>query len=205
METSSSKQAILESLRRHTVEQFDCPDLTPLKERALTYANPVRQFAQAMTQVGGQAVELAEGQTIGQLVHMLYPDAKRVACALPGLTGCDQLPGTPFDPDTLETPAELNGTDVAIVPADLAVCENACCYLVQRVKHRALYFIAEALVIVVRREDLVNNMHEAFDRLNTAPTERFACFVSGPSKTADIEQALVMGAHGARSVTAIII
>lgn len=205
METSSSKQAILESLRRHTTDVYERPDLAPLKQRALTYADPVKQFAQAMAQVGGQAVELTEGQTIGQLVQTLYPDAKRVACALPCLTGRDQLPGTPFDPDTLATPAELNGTDVAIIPAQLAVCENACCYIAQHVRHRALYFISEALVIVVRREDLVSNMHEAFDRLSTLPAEPFACFISGPSKTADIEQALVMGAHGARSVTAIII
>ena len=32
----------------------------------------------------------------------------------------------------------------------------------------------------------------------------YGCFISGPSKTADIEQALVMGAQAARGVTVII-
>ena len=204
MERSSSKQAIFESLRRNTVERFERPDLSVLKEGALAFADPVAQFAKAMEQAGGRAVQLQPGQTVGALVRSLYPDARRVACAVPGLSGVEELPGEVFDPDTLAAPAELNGTDLAIVPASLGVCENACCYIEQRARHRALYFIAEALVIIVRRADLVNNMHEAFDRLSGLPDAPFACFISGPSKTADIEQALVMGAHGAREVTAVV-
>ena len=77
-------------------------------------------------------------------------------------------------------------------------------WLQQDVEQRAVYFISEALVILLDRKNLVNNMHEAYKRIDTGEYG-YGVFVSGPSKTADIEQALVMGAHGARSVTVILL
>lgn len=200
----TSRDTILASIRRHTTERFPLPDLAPLEQKALRFDDPVGRFAAVMQQVGGRAVLLDDGDTPGQCLARLYPSAKRVALAVSGLAGRESLPGQVFDPDALAEPAELNGTDLAIVPAQLGVCENGCCWIPQQVRHRALYFIAEALAIVLRRADLVHNMHEAYARLADNPELAFGCFISGPSKTADIEQALVMGAHGAREVTVLL-
>jgi L-lactate dehydrogenase complex protein LldG len=57
--------------------------------------------------------------------------------------------------------------------------------------------------VVVRAETLVHNLHEAYARIQLGPG--FAMFLSGPSKTADIEQALVIGAHGPRSCTVLLL
>lgn len=201
----SSRDDILNAIRRNTRQKFERPSLERLLNEAITYADPVAAFSKTLEQVGGRAVELPQGETPGQLIARLYPDAKRVACAVTDLPGREQLPGTVFDPDTIDNPAELNGTDLAIISARLGVCENAACYIEQHVRHRALYFISEALVIILPKNALVGNMHEAFARLSQLPETPFACFISGPSKTADIEQALVMGAHGAREATVILV
>ena len=54
-------------------------------------------------------------------------------------------------------------------------------------------------------QKIVNNMHEAYARIEMDPKYNFGTFISGPSKTADIEQALVMGAQAARGVTVILL
>ena len=49
--------------------------------------------------------------------------------------------------------------------------------------------------MVVDERDLVANMHEAYDLINVNE-DGYGAFIAGPSKTADIEQSLVIGAHG---------
>lgn len=202
---STSKNEILDSIRRHTVTRYPRPDLSALEQGALKFDDPVAHFSEVLAQVGGRAVELPAGKTVGALVAELYPEARRVANTLPALSGAADLPGEVFNPDELDEPAALNGTDVAVIAAELGVCENACCWVEERVRHRAVYFIAEALVIVLPKAALVNNMHEAYRQIPDLPDLPYACFISGPSKTADIEQALVMGAHGAREVTVVLV
>lgn len=201
----SSKTTILSSIRRHTTEKFDYPNLKPLEHEALTYTDPIAAFSDHLEQAGGRAIVLKEDETVGAIVARLYPKAQRVANTVATLSGTELLPGKVFNPDEAVEPAQLNGTDVAIIESQLGVAENACCWIEQQVRYRAIYFIAETLVIVLRKADVVNNMHEAYSRIDNKSNVPFACFISGPSKTADIEQALVFGAHGAKEVTVILI
>lgn len=201
----SSKTDILSSIRQHTQVQYACPDLKAPEAKALTFADPVAQFAKVLEQGGGRAVVLPEGKSVAALVAELYPNIKTLANTLQGLPEADKLPGRVFNPDMVNEPAELNGTDLAIISSSLGVAENACCWIEEYVRHRAIFFIAEALIIVLKRTDIVSNMHEAYLQLPNRPEVPFACFISGPSKTADIEQALVFGAHGAKEVTVVIV
>jgi L-lactate dehydrogenase complex protein LldG len=66
--------------------------------------------------------------------------------------------------------------------------------------NRLLPFICQHLVIVLEKKKLVATMHHAYQEINVFE-EGFGVFIAGPSKTADIEQSLVIGAHGARSMT----
>ncbi len=89
--------------------------------------------------------------------------------------------------------------DLAIVKGEFAVAENGAVWIKNKDnRHRSLYFIAQNIVIVVNKDSIVNNMHEAYE-LISFEEGNYGVFVSGPSKTADIEQSLVIGAHGPKS------
>lgn len=194
----SSREDILQSIRRATHVKYEKPDLKPLEEIALNYPSKVEQFYLIMKQVGGEAVFLEKGDDVNDFIKKAYPEAKRIASNLKGITCAT------FNPDDVDDPAELNGTDLAVIDGKIGVAENGAVWIEQDVKQRAIYFISEKLVILLDRNKIVNNMHEAYKLIDTGEYG-FGTFISGPSKTADIEQALVMGAHGARDVLVILV
>ena len=69
---------------------------------------------------------------------------------------------------------------------------------------KAVCFISENLVILLKKSEIVNNMHEAYKRIEFNDYG-YGTFISGPSKTADIAQVLVMGAQAARSATVVLV
>lgn len=203
----SSREDILQSIRRNTRMRYEKPDLSDLEHEALTYEDKVAQFCNIMKIVGGQAVVLQKGEDVNEAIKKAYPDARRIASVVREVKtedGIQSVTCGTFHPDDVEKSGDLDGTDLAIVDGRIGVCENGAVWLQQDVEQRAVYFISEALVILLDRKNLVNNMHEAYKRIDTGEYG-YGVFISGPSKTADIEQALVMGAHGARSVTVILL
>ena len=108
-----------------------------------------------------------------------------------------------LDPDAVEDARELVDVDLGVVKGAFGVAENGAVWIAQDIRHKALYFGATALVIVIPKDAIVDTMHEAVVRPEVDDFG-YGCFMSGPSKTADIEQALVFGAHGPMSVTVLI-
>jgi L-lactate dehydrogenase complex protein LldG len=94
---------------------------------------------------------------------------------------------------------------VLVCEGKWGVAENGAIWLPESaLGHRAAPFITQHLVVVLDVQQIVWNMHEAYSRVQV-DAEGFGVFVAGPSKTADIEQALVIGAHGPRSLTVFLI
>lgn len=193
----STKEDILSRYRRNmNVEgQYDMPDLDAL--RGVEYADPVAQFISMSKAVGGDVVVLEHGADVNEAIRKAYPEAKVFAGNVPGITIAQR------NPDTVSSAQELNGTDVGIVQGEIGVAENGCVWVPQTMKERAVCFISEYLVILLSRKNIVSNMHQAYGRVRMTDYG-YGCFISGPSKTADIAQALVMGAQAARGVTVIL-
>ena len=192
----SNKEDILNKIRRNIHQTFDMPTLDNLKP--IPYKNTLQQFVDMSHTVGAQVAELQPGQDLNEIIHKLYPEAKVFASNVAGLSIAS------LNPDTVSQAQELNGTDVGIVEGKVGVAENGCIWIPQTMKERAVCFISEYLVILLDRHAVVNNMHEAYSRIQMSDYG-YGCFISGPSKTADIAQALVMGAQAARGVTVILI
>ena len=190
----SNKDDILKRYRANVQEKFDMPDLSDIK--ATTYPNPLVQFVKMTEMVGGQVIEVDPGRDINVLIKELFPDAKEIASNLPEITIATR------NPDTVGRARDLNGTDVGIIRGKFGVAENACIWIPQTMKEKAVCFISENLIILLPKSQIVNNMHEAYKRIKfDKEYDGYGTFISGPSKTADIAQVLVMGAQAARSAT----
>ena len=192
----SSKEDILKKYRANIREQFDMPDLSDIQ--AITYPDPLLQFMNMTKSVGGNAIEAEAGRDVNELIRELYPDAKEIASNLPEITIATR------NPDEVGRARDLNGTDVGIVRGKFGVAENGCVWIPQLMKEKAVCFISENLVILLSKSQIVNNMHEAYRRIEFNDYG-YGTFISGPSKTADIAQVLVMGAQAARSATVLLL
>jgi L-lactate dehydrogenase complex protein LldG len=104
-----------------------------------------------------------------------------------------------------EDPHALEDLGLAILDGQFGVAENGAIWMEDsNLGLRALPFITEHLVIVLDRKNLVETMHQGYERIGNA-TSGFGLFIAGPSKTADIEQSLVIGAHGAKSLRVVLV
>ncbi|MBR5350313.1 MAG: LUD domain-containing protein [Prevotella sp.] len=194
----SKKEDILSKYRANIKERYDMPDLTDIK--GITYPDPLAQFISMTEMVGGKVVTVEPGKDINEIIKELYPDAKEIASNLPEVTIATR------NPDTIGSPQALNGTDVGVIKGVFGVAENACVWVPQTMVEKAVCFISENLVILLKKSEIVNNMHEAYKRIRfDEKYDGYGTFISGPSKTADIAQVLVMGAQAARSATILLL
>ena len=211
----SSREEILARLRKNTRETYDMPDLAALTP--VTFSDPVEEFCRRTTMTAGaKLVEMKAGDDLNAVIRQIAV-GDSVADA-PGQSGeagggfiiASNLPGVEaqLNPDTVADVRELMKVDVGVIRGCIGVAENACVWVPQLMKEKAVCFASQQLVIVLRRDDIVNNMHEAYDRIASSSEYfrqyKFGTFISGPSKTADIESALVYGAQAARGVTIVL-
>lgn len=161
---------------------------------------PLVALSAAIEAVGGKLVLARDAAALRAEIAALAERvaAKRVANAVPLAGGDPRLEGT-SDPHGLE------GIDLAVLPGEFAVVENGAVWVDTRPlgRLRGAFVVAQHLALVVPAAEVVSDMHAAYERLSFEAFLGLGLFISGPSKTADIEQALVIGAHGARSCTVI--
>ena len=191
----SSRDTILSKIKSALPQSSPLPNLEAVTNWQ-TFADPTEQFATILKLVGGQAVRvrnLAEADAhLRTLDHWINGS---IRCSVVAGVGDSTI-----DLNAIDDPHDLENVDFAVLKGHFAVAENAAIWVTDdTVRHRVLYFIPQHIAIVVPATRVVNNLHEAYAQM-TVGQHAFAGFISGPSKTADIEQSLVIGAHGARSL-----
>ncbi len=194
----SSREEILKAVRRQTVAPAELP---ALDGPWTTYDDPCGKFVSVLESIGGQCVFVdSESEIVATLsTQDSFANAKRIYSSVEAIEQAN------VDLTTLDDPHDLENVDYAILRGEFCVAENGAIWVTgDGVPQRVIYFATQHLALVVRANEIVSNMHEAYQRLEFQDTS-FGTFLSGPSKTADIEQSLVIGAHGSRSLTVFLV
>jgi L-lactate dehydrogenase complex protein LldG len=192
---TSSREKILGNIKKN---QPAFPQMAEPSIKAITFQDPYLQFFAVLTTIGGVAIEIGSPDEISEHLAAKFPSFKRIVNRVGGLS-------IPKDESLASDPHLLENVDFAILPGTIAVAENGAVWVEDKdMGDRALPFITQHLGIVIERNAIVNNMQEAYTKLGAA-AYAFGTFIAGPSKTADIEQSLVLGAHGAKSLTVFVL
>jgi L-lactate dehydrogenase complex protein LldG len=189
-----SRQTILDRLRGRTVDGPDLPEIDA--DRLVSFDDPLAQFQETLSFVGGKAHLVDSPQQIAEILGEIeaFAHARRIASTFP------EAVAPTVDLAEIKDPHDLSALDWTVVRGEFGVAENGAIWVDgATLPHRVMIFIAQYLAIAISRTQIVDHMHDAYARIG-APAAGFGIFVSGPSKTADIEQSLVLGAHGCRTL-----
>lgn len=192
----TSREKILSEVLKNQPSALPLPDISAFKGAE---QDNVQEYADTFVGIGGKVFSVTDLGSVEMLISEHFDTSKRIVTTLRDLSGSMELYSDQVDPHTFEN------VELAVVKAHLAVAENGAVWLTEEIMgQRILPFICQHLAVIVDASTIVPTMHEAY-RIIGRGDYGFGVFIGGPSKTADIEQALVMGAHGPITMTVFIL
>jgi L-lactate dehydrogenase complex protein LldG len=191
----SSRAAILSAVKAAQ------PSLKPLPALPVSKANNnlTGLFSETLLGIGAQVHFVTDYDEVIRIISSSYDLGKRVVALNKVFASIAEIQAV------YSAPVTLADVELVILETNLAVAENGAVWITDdQLPARVLPFIAQHSVVIVHKADIVANMHQAYDMIGDQ-VYGFGTFIAGPSKTADIEQSLVLGAHGPCSMMVFII
>jgi len=192
----NTREKILEAVLKNQPPATTLPDINMFKGKNIDL---VQKYMDVFKTIGGSSFLVDDIAAVKILIDEYFDNAKRIVTTLPELSDHFELISAAADPHSYDD------IELAIIKAHFSVAENGAVWLAEEVMgQRIIPYICQHLAVIVHAESIVPTLHEAYEKIGAGDYD-FGAFISGPSKTADIEQALVLGAHGPLTMTVFIL
>ncbi len=167
----------------------------------ITTSDRTSQFAEALLSAQGEVAYFDSWDAIWDFAASLAEDSPAVS---PAAFQFLQRGDLPDDHDPLRSIADR---PVGITIATLGIAETGSLLLVERAPiDRAVSLLTRHLIVAVGEDDIVDDLADGFRWLADQPrAAAYATFVTGPSRTADIERSLTIGVQGPSRLTAAVL
>jgi L-lactate dehydrogenase complex protein LldG len=195
-----SREKILAAVKANQFDHAALPDLEILNSLTASEDSLVQQYT-AIASAGGSFVyEVATFEAIKTILHKEFKPGVKI------ISGIKELDDYTFAGNVADELAHsFADVELTILQSYLGVAENGALWLTEtQMNVRVLPFISQHLAVVISKDNLVPTMSQAYAKIGSAEYG-YGAFIAGPSKTADIEQSLVIGAHGPRSLSVFIL
>lgn len=195
----NSRDRILSAIKTAKPDLLLLPEIPIFNPEEMDASFIVQKFHSTATTIGSKIFMVKDLKEVKAIITEQFREG-RIATTMPELADIAET-NFSLNPD----PHSLENIELLIMAAHFGVAENSAVWVTEDLmQQRAAPFICQHLAVVLNAADILPTMHEAYDRIGLADYG-FAAFIAGPSKTADIEQSLVLGAHGPRSMTLFVI
>ena len=167
----------------------------------ITASDRGTQFVEALHAAQGEIAYFDSWDELWDFADSLSDDAPVVSPAAHQFLQRGDLP------DADEPLRSIADRAVGITVATLGVAETGSLLLIERAPiDRAVSLLTRHLIVAVGEEDIVDELTDGFRWLAEQPrAAAYATFVTGPSRTADIERSLTIGVQGPSRLTAAVL
>lgn len=208
MEESTSREKVLKKVRHALIYKtdnpypqvdFESPVYKPMND------TPDVNFAQEFTKVGGVFIYCENESEVVDTLSALYTECEwhNIYCAEPEFQYMLTQAGVPFESDE----ESLQKLSVGITGCEFVIARLGS-IMVSSKNSRRLNVYPEIHVVIAYVHQLVDDLKDAFEAVQSKYSGKLPSLLSvitGPSRTADIEKTLVMGAHGPKELFLILV
>ncbi|MCF6171079.1 MAG: LUD domain-containing protein [Bacteroidales bacterium] len=211
MQETTTKEKILKRIRHALISKkenpFSAVDFKSSVYQDFEEEEPVVQFALKLNQAGGNFIYCENEKAVAENMHLLVEQQKWSRLFTLDESVLSLLQDGRFELES--SPERFNNLQVGISRCDFLIARFGSVMVSSALATgRRLFVYPEVHVVIARASQVVSELKEALSGIKKKYSGNLPSqitVITGPSRTADIEKTLVMGAHGPKELFVLLV